>query len=554
MGVNGTINQLRSGIFTFIICVIYAVVQQFNGKGAFAIFNSDFYPTPDELIEELLALSIRGDLPRLKGISRFTLRGRVLEPSAGKGNIVNYIRSKAKSIKVDAIENDPELSSFLIGAGHNIVWSDFTTFETFREYDAIVMNPPFSACDKHLLHAVKLASKQITKDCEIYAIINAETIRNPFSTQRKELLRLLDLHDARIEFVEKAFSEAERKTNVKVALIYLKVRRNNASEDLYRRTVDAVKGKQREQTSVITTALSTFVKHQEIQERADDITRLINEYEQAIKLVREVYEISKRKKDFISYISNLNGGKLFVPSEDISKGYEEELQRLRSTYWQLILHTDKFMKMLTTEAREKLNRQLESASELEINTTNIYMLLHAIMANSNDMLISSVVSMFEKITSYSRREFSTNMHYYNGWYTNEAYKIGKKIIYPFFTSFGDWDMGTRDNSFNSVDYRVKGFIFDLLKAFEPFRDVSYEFVSNGKGEFSNEILRFKIFMKGTVHVWFNDLETLNKINYVCGRNFNWLPSEDEIKTNDKAREYVVKEFGEGALSIKLLSA
>jgi tetratricopeptide (TPR) repeat protein len=518
------------------------------------MFNDDFYPTPDELIEELLSLSIRVDFPKIKGLSRFTLRGRVLEPSAGKGNIVNYIRRKAKSIKVDTIENDSELASFLMGSGHNVVWSDFLTFETFREYDSIVMNPPFSACDKHLLHSIKLASKQITKDCEIYAIVNAETIKNPFSTIRKELAHLLDLHDARIKFVEKAFSNAERKTNVEVALVYLKVHRDNASEDIYRRTVDALKGKQREQASEITTSLSTFVKHQEVQERADDITRLIHEYEQAIKLVRESYEANKRNRDFISYISKVNGGKLYVPIDDLAKEYEEELQRLRSTYWQLILHTDEFMKKLTTEAREKLNRQLESASELEINGTNIYMLLHAIMANSSDMLISSVVSMFKKITSYSRREFSTNVHYYNGWYTNEAYKIGKKVIYPFYTSFSDWDMGVRDNSFNSVDYRIKGFIFDLLKAFEPFRDVSYDFEILGKGEFSNDILRFKIFMKGTVHVWFRDLESLNKINYVCGRKFNWLPTEEEIKTDAKAREYVVKEFGEASLSIKLLEA
>ncbi|MGJ9383221.1 DUF4942 domain-containing protein [Salipaludibacillus sp. CF4.18] len=517
----------------------------------------DFYPTPNELIKELLALSIKGNLPNMKGINRFTLRGRVLEPSAGKGNIVNYIRDNGRLIKIDTIENDPELAGFLTAAGHAVVWSDFLTFETFREYDSVVMNPPFSAGDKHLLHALKLSSKQITKDCEIYAIINAETIRNPFSTTRKELVRLLDIHNARIKFVDNAFSDAERKTNVEVALIYLKVCRDDFSEDLYRRTVDSVKGtnKKHEQANEITNALSTFVKKQEVRERVDDITRLISEYEEAIKLVRKSYEINKRKTDFLNYVSNVNNGKLFVSSEYPSKDYEEDLQRLRITYWGLILQTDKFMEMLTTEAREKLNRQLDSASELEINSTNIYMLLHAIMANSSDMLISSVVSMFEKITSYSRRDFSTNIHYYNGWNTNDAYKIGKKVIYPFFTTFEDWDMGTRNDSFGGVDYRIKGFIFDLLKAFEPFRDVDYDFEMIGKGEFATDILRFKIFKKGTVHVWFKDLETLNKINYVCGQKFNWLPTEEELRKDPKAREFIAEEFGDIVTDVgQLLSA
>lgn len=517
------------------------------------MFNADFYPTPDALIEELLALSWTGDHARFSGIDKFTLKGRVLEPSAGKGNIIDYIRSKSASIKVDAIESDPELSNFLMGAGHTVVWSDFLTFETFREYDAIIMNPPFSADDKHLRHAIKTASKQITKDCDIYAIINAETLKNPYSASRKELAQLLDIFDAKIKYVSDAFSGAERKTNVEVALIYMKVSRDDASEDLYRRTIDIVKGAgQPESADVITTALSTVVDHQELRERVDDITRLIYEYEQAVKLIREYYEVSKRKSDFLRYISNINGDKLFTPHERPADDYEEEVQRLRVTYWGLILRTDEFMRKLTKEARDKLSRQLDAAADLEINATNVYMLLQAVLANSSDMLITSIVSMFEEITSYSKREYTSNIHYYNGWRTNEAHKIGKKIVYPFFTEFGDWEMGEREGTFKGVSWTVKEFIFDLLKAFEPFRAVSYEFERVGKGEFENDILRFKMFRKGTVHVWFKDIDALNKINYVAGRKFNWLPTDDELREDPKARAYVVNEFGDITTDVRRL--
>lgn len=509
------------------------------------MFNADFYPTPDELIKELLALSWANDHPRFRGIDRFTLKGRVLEPSAGKGNIVDYIHNKSRSIKVDAIESDAELANFLMGAGHTVVWSDFLTFETFREYDAIVMNPPFSADDKHLRHAIQLASKQITKDCGIYAIINAETIKNPYSTSRKDLARLLDIFDAKIKFVSDGFTDAERKTGVEVALIYLKVTRDNASEDLYKRTIDVVKSSgQSVYSDAITTALSTVVNHQELRERVDDVTRLILEYEQAVILTRESYEINKRKSDFLVYISNVNGGKLSTSFERPEDDYEEELQRLRATYWALILRTEEFMRKLTMEARDKLSRQLDAAADLEINATNVYMLLQAVLANSSDMLVSSVVSMFEKITSYSKRAYTSNIHYYDGWRTNEAHKIGKKIIYPFFTEFGAYDMGERDGTFSGVSWTVKEFIFDLLKAFEPFCAVSYEFERTGTGEFENDILRFKMFGKGTVHVWFKDFDALNKINYVAGRKFNWIPTEDEVREDPQAREFVAKEFGD----------
>lgn len=519
------------------------------------MFNADFYPTPDELLRDLFALSIKESFSGFRGVERFTLKGRVLEPSAGKGNIIDYIRKRGKSIKVDAIENDAQLANFLTGAGHTVVWSDFLSYETYREYDAIVMNPPFSADDKHLLHAIRLASKQITKDCDIYAIINAETIKNAYSTTRKELARLLDAYDARIKFVSNAFSSAERKTNVEVAIIYLRVTRDDDSEELYSRTVDSVRSTDAAtQADDITTALSTFVKHNEVQERVDDITRLVYEYEQAVKLTREAFEAQIRKARFLTYISNVNGGKLFTPRDGATEDYENELQRLRMTYWTLILRTDEFMKKITTEARDKLSRQIEATADLEINYTNAYMLLHAIMANSSDMLISSIVSMFEKITAFSRRDYSSNIHYYNGWYTNEAHKLGKKIIYPFYSEFSSWDMGEK-NGFDSVDYRIKGFILDLLKAFEPFRSVDYDFEMISLGEFENDILRFKMFKKGTIHVWFKDLDTLNKINFVCGRHFNWLPTEDDLQNDAAAREFVAKEFGDIVTDIsRLLNA
>jgi peroxiredoxin len=56
MGVNGIGNQLRSGIFTFIICVIYAVVQQFNGKGALIIGSGTNRPEQHRKYEQRYAL------------------------------------------------------------------------------------------------------------------------------------------------------------------------------------------------------------------------------------------------------------------------------------------------------------------------------------------------------------------------------------------------------------------------------------------------------------------------------------------------------------------
>lgn len=109
----------------------------------------DFYPTPDSLIAKMLS-----------GIDIGYTVQTILEPSAGKGDILrrlgfgsekSYYR---KSLDIDCIEIDPNLRQILKGIDNiHIVHDDFLTYQAFKQYDLIIMNPPFSNGDVHLLKA-----------------------------------------------------------------------------------------------------------------------------------------------------------------------------------------------------------------------------------------------------------------------------------------------------------------------------------------------------------------------------------------------------------------
>jgi len=134
------------------------------------------------------------------------------------------------------------------------------------------------------------------------------------------------------------------------------------------------------------------------------------------------------------------------------------------------------------------------------------------------------------------------VHYYNGWKTNDAYKVNHKIIIPISYEFDQWDFST---DYKRINMRTREFIDDLIRALQLIdSDVSSDFETISNQEFENDTLRFKMFLKGTVHIWFKDLELLNKLNYLCGQHFNWIPSEDEQAEDKKAREFVAKEFGD----------
>jgi len=175
----------------------------------------EFYPTPQHLIAKMLS-----------GID-FEQINTVLEPSAGTGDICNEVNKKLKYVSnnysreeyrgdIDCIEIDGDLCAILKDKKYRVVHDNFLTYESKKKYDLIIMNPPFSEGDKHLMKAINM---QEVFGGSIVCLLNAETLKNPYSNLRKTLVRLLDELNAIIEYLPGEFENAERKTKVEVALI-----------------------------------------------------------------------------------------------------------------------------------------------------------------------------------------------------------------------------------------------------------------------------------------------------------------------------------------------
>ena len=174
----------------------------------------DFYPTPKHLINKMLS-----------SVNLYEIT-TILEPSAGKGDIIDYIKEEHKynnfsRYDIECIEYNIDLRNILKGKGYKVVYDDFLTFNTFKKYDLILMNPPFSEGDKHLLKALELQ-----KDGgQVVCLLNAETIKNPYSVYRKDLVRKLDELNASVEYLQDQFTSEDtfRKTDVEIALIKVNI-------------------------------------------------------------------------------------------------------------------------------------------------------------------------------------------------------------------------------------------------------------------------------------------------------------------------------------------
>ncbi|MEM7183302.1 MAG: hypothetical protein AAF518_20485 [Spirochaetota bacterium] len=104
-----------------------------------------FFPTPKPIIDKLIELA------------DIYPSDRVLEPSAGKGDIAE--EAKTKSVTLDVIEIDSDLRKLLKLKGFNVLDErNFLRYSTDHLYDKVVMNPPFEKKQdqEHVRHAFDL--------------------------------------------------------------------------------------------------------------------------------------------------------------------------------------------------------------------------------------------------------------------------------------------------------------------------------------------------------------------------------------------------------------
>jgi WD40 repeat protein len=169
------------------------------------MFNKDFFPTPKEVIEKMMF-----------GVE--TINKVFLEPSAGNGNIIDYLKENhAKEIL--SCEINPDLAK-IAASKSRLIANDFLTVQAaeISHVHAIVMNPPFSADEDHILHAWNIAPG----GCTIVSLCNDNTISRHWDMSKKqqELCETINLH-GRSEYFGECFSTAERKTDVSVSCVWL---------------------------------------------------------------------------------------------------------------------------------------------------------------------------------------------------------------------------------------------------------------------------------------------------------------------------------------------
>lgn len=499
----------------------------------------DFYPTPPALADELARSALLDG-----GGHRYNrYPGAVLEPSAGDGalafaieravdirrnehgRIVDYYSHKHdnlhndrenRPLDLDVIELSADFRAILKDKGLRVVHDDFLTFRPNKKYAAIIMNPPFSKGAAHLNKALDIQQDGGAVRC----ILNAETIRNPCTNERKALVARLQKLGAKIEYRANAFTNGARRADVEIAIVSVDIPNkppvSRIRLDLKREMADRL---------AADNELAALVS-------SDPIAAAIERYNAAAEGLRRLYGEFSGIESLLAPTDKQDGGKVV----GLTKPYNAALCDLRTLYWRTLFDLPQIRDHLTSTMRDEYNKRLSELADYDFSAYNILTLRQEIAANTVHGIEQEIIKLFDDWTNlHYNAEYSKNIHYFNGWCTNEAYKIGNRVIfncnaYP----YRDWRYGSND--YRPTGYRAEETLsnIEMVLHYLDTNGAPYDSsalhnalkAAEDSGQTTKiQLLYFKatFYKKGTCHIEFTNEDVLKSFNLFACQRKGWLP-------------------------------
>ena len=505
--------------------------------------DNQFYPTPAELANHIKRKYFDGSEYK-----------KVLDPSAGKGDLIApFHRSD-----LYAVEIDPNLTHILEGKGVSVIGNDWLAYDGTEVFDAVVMNPPFLNGAKHALKAIDLYCRLNTK---FLCILNASTVKNPNNNYERDLVSRIKDYGASVEYMQGAFSQAERKTNVEIAIVCFEFKMIGDSFDDLLDDMGFAK-----EESFIQDDNNELEKRESI-----DAFRLVKNYKEDVESIRKITSaftaMTRRAPVGLSLTSgdkSVNGNSC---DGDVTEFLNTAIKRTRSDYWDKIFDMPQLSSKLTRDDTSSLREFLSKNEGLDFTLDNIYSLIDEVMKRASKSVEDSIVSLFDSITnrhSY-HDEWSKSTHLYDGWKTNAGASVKNKFILPIRHSFMQEKYGI---SGDGMQWEARERLRDVEICFGYFTDIKYESMFSGSGtqayrlkddfgnvkdEYESDLMYIKFYKKGTAHIIIKDDDALRRFNIFVGKKLNMLPPNyGQSKYDDMSEEdqNIVKSF-EGKKSYKV---
>lgn len=456
----------------------------------------NFYPSPPELIEKMLAPYLYERNPATTRHYHNLIRGhRWLDPSAGNGAILDYLHDlRVPKRDLLAIEIDFELRAILQKKEYTIIDYDWLTYNDIHTFDVIVMNPPFDAGDDHLLHAWNTL-----RHGDIVCVLNAETIRNPYTRVRQALLEIIALHGT-VEEIGQPFLAAERPTGVECVLVRLTKPEPPKGDEWADLNLDTEA--EFSAPDFTENALAT----------PNVIASLVRQYDTMRGILEERARLAKKYKFYARGIFEMGDW-----------GKDDNLAVLRSQFWQFVFRKTKIGEVTTSNFIKDFDAFAENTRNVAFTEANVRTVLRQFMDNQDAIVKRCIDETFDALTAH----YHENRANPEGWKSNKSWWVARRIVIP--------------NMFNWLDQLQKGDLLDDLdKALcfvtgTPLGDIiklsdvtkEHHNAKRGTGKlYQSTWFEAKYFQKHTMHLYWRDEDAWHRFNIAASEGRNWLPDKE----------------------------
>lgn len=474
-------------------------------------YNADFYPTPVEVIERMMMdESVEGKV--------------ILEPSAGKGDIVDWL-NKAGAKEVVACETDPWCLRLLSGKCR-MVGDDFLklTAEEISHVQMIVMNPPFSKGVEHIQHAWDIAPA----GCTIVALCNHGNFGSYRTTQTKVLDEVITDNGYR-ESLGRCFTNAERMTQVEVELIKLFKHGEGASE------FDGIAMDCMDADAMNANTAEGLVQYNFVRDLVNRYREAVRLFDNAIATAHAINEVACFPTDglpsgwerytsplpivFEAHRTNRDNQRTGPVTH---AEYRKELQKY---YWKIIFRKMKMEKYATTKLREDINRYVENNASRPFTMANIFKVLNVVIQTNVQRMQKAVEEAFDLICSLSAENSTAG----ETWKTNANYMVNRKFIVDYMCNYdGRYPHPYVDLHYSSNRDKLE----DICKALCYLMGKNYDEVGSLWTKVNEErpdwgtwfnwgFFRCRGYKKGTMHFEFLDEAVWAKFNQTVAQARGW---------------------------------
>lgn len=507
-----------------------------------------FYPTPVSL--------------GVKAFNTFKNRSitRLLEPQAGRGDLVDVVHERASGryskVEVDCCEIDFNNQAILREKKYRIVGHDFLSYRGACIYSHILMNPPFASGVRHVFHAWDLLFHG-----ELVAILNAETIRNPYTKERRFLVDIIEQHGA-VEFITEAFMspDTQRQTSVEVAIIHLEKKSNFKEEFIDNLKKEKVKEKM--------IAIDIEVPKDLVVTKSK-IQNMVIAFECAVDAAKSAAKGNARA----NYYANMLGRSITDEttnchdSESCVKSVSSELNevylKLKERAWSSVFRSTEVLDRLSSQAQKRLESEFSSICDLEFTVDNIYGFLTGLVEQQASIQIEMICDVFDMISKYHPK----NRAYYQGWKSNQRHRVNAyrilmtRFIIPanrrdYYTwsnnlAWDDQQMFTDfDKVFSMLDGQHHKTPYGVVNLFSD----KYKELSNGE-RCSSDYFDIRFYPKaGTFHIFPKREDLIDRLNRIVGKQRAWLPQDGQDGSTGFWEQYEKAEAVTGRMDLSSLNS